>query len=556
MTGLFGIIVLLFVLLITYWWSNQGFFSAILHCVCVILAGALAFALWEPVVLGFVINGSSFDNYSWGMALGLMFFLFLLLFRVTSDILIPFDIPIPQPANVIGGAAAGFIAGVLTIGMTLISCGFVQGPTELMGFIGWARHNDAKGAPKQINTLLVPVTTLTANFYKKLSIGSLAPSGKYALATHFPLLDETALSLHRDTFRNGDARVSIAPKDVTVEKTLLYDPHFQVSDAGPGAYAVDFTVTTSGFDHGEQFVLSSSQAKLANTEANPKVVFPIKFLQPMENGESKMFSFEDTGNYATSIPGQQDVKITLLFSSESFLDKSKPPTAFYLKGLRFQLSPPTGDTDLAALFASNNGSEVATLDLSNPDGGYLRDVSDYIKVYNSIRPVQLNINLADSISVATSVKGNFLSKGKGVYKKGSALTISRSQRILGFAHGESTEIIMVDVSRTQSGIDMWGDRSDSFKKLGRDVALELVDSLGKGYKPVGYVWERINDVEIFIDPGKPFQKISELPPQPSSGENKLKLVFIVPSKTSLVGIRIGKTLIGTCAVVAKEGQTD
>jgi hypothetical protein len=103
---------------------------------------------------------------------------------------------------------------------------------------------------------------------------------------------------------------------------------------------------------------------------------------------------------------------------------------------------------------------------------------------------------------------------------------------------------------------MWGDRSKTFKELGNDVSLELVDSNGKFYKPVGYVWERLNDIELCIQPSKPFQKISDLPSQPSSGEQRLQLIFIVPTNTNIVGIRKGKSLIGTCSVTATAGRTD
>ncbi len=556
MNGLFNILVLAFILLIAYWWSNQGLFSAILHCICVILAGALAFALWEPVVLGYLLKGSSFDNYSWGMALGLLFFAFLLIFRVTADLLLPFDISLPPILNTIGGGAFGFIAGVLTIGMASIACGFVQGPTEIMGFLGWARGADSKGAPKQFNDMWVPAANLTESFYSQLSLGSLAPSGKYALATHYPRLANTALSLHRDTFRNGDGRVAIAPKDVVVG-SLLYDPKFQASDGGgPGAYAVEFTVTTGAYDNGEQFILSCSQAKISNTDRNPKVAYPTKFRQPLEGGEWKVFTFEDTGNYATSVPAEQEAKIVLLFPADSFPDKTKPPTIFFLKGLRFVLGAPTAETDLAAKFAEEGGAVVVEQDDSNPDGGFVKDVTDYVSVQNSIKPVVLNVNMAESMDVATSDAGNFLSKGKGTFKKGSSLQISRSQRISGFNHSASTEIVMVDASRRPQGLDMWGDRSKAFKELGSNVSLELVDSHGKGYKPIGYVWERQADVEMSYDPSTPFQKISDLPPQPSSGEHKLKLVFVVPINTDIVGVRMGKTLIGKCAVTAKNGRSD
>ena len=38
------------VLLIGYWWANQGVFSALLHLLCVIAAGVIALAFWEPLM--------------------------------------------------------------------------------------------------------------------------------------------------------------------------------------------------------------------------------------------------------------------------------------------------------------------------------------------------------------------------------------------------------------------------------------------------------------------------------------------------------------------------
>ena len=555
MSGLFNIILVGFILLIAYWWSNQGFFSALMHCICVIIAGGLAFAFWEPVVIGYLLKGSSFDNYSWGMALGLLFFLFLVITRVASDLLVPCDIPLPSFANTIGGGVVGFIAGILTIGMASISCGFIQGPTELMGFIGWARSADSQGAPKELNKMWISAANITEDFYRKLSNGGLSPSGMYSLATHYPRLADTALSLHRDTFRNGDGRVAIAPKDITIG-SLSFDPNFAASDSDNlGAFAMEVTISTGGYDNGEQFILSCAQTRISNTQQKQDVAYPTKFRQPIEGGAWQTYTFEDIGNYATSVPAEQDVKIVLIFPSSSFPDPTKPPSVFFIKGLRYLLSAPT-ENDLAKEFASQDGVEVVEADNSNPDGGFLKDVSSFIAVQNSIRPVMININNAESFKIATSDAGNFLSKGKDVFKKGSSLSISRAQRVSGFNHATGTEVVLVDASRIESGIDMWGDRSKTFKELGLDIAFELVDSRGKGYKPVGYVWERQEDVEICFDPSKPFQRISDLPMQPSSGEHKLKLVFILPVNTEIKSIRKGKTTIATCEVTAKGGRSD
>ena len=46
MIVLFNILIIGIVLLIAYWWMDQGFFSSMLHLLAVIAAGCLAFAFW------------------------------------------------------------------------------------------------------------------------------------------------------------------------------------------------------------------------------------------------------------------------------------------------------------------------------------------------------------------------------------------------------------------------------------------------------------------------------------------------------------------------------
>ena len=63
-----NIIVLVFVLLIGYWWANQGLFSAIIHLLCVIVAGAIALALWEPIGVGLFMKSAWFVSYAMASA--------------------------------------------------------------------------------------------------------------------------------------------------------------------------------------------------------------------------------------------------------------------------------------------------------------------------------------------------------------------------------------------------------------------------------------------------------------------------------------------------------
>ena len=70
--------------LIAYWWATQGLLSAVLHLVCVIAAGTLAFAFWEPIATA-MMSGGTFDNYAWGVSLIGTFTISLLVLRVISD---------------------------------------------------------------------------------------------------------------------------------------------------------------------------------------------------------------------------------------------------------------------------------------------------------------------------------------------------------------------------------------------------------------------------------------------------------------------------------------
>ena len=64
--------------LATYWFGfKEGFFSGVVHLACVITAGALAFAFWEP--LAHVLLGvPAMKEWAWGVSLLLLFSLLLL----------------------------------------------------------------------------------------------------------------------------------------------------------------------------------------------------------------------------------------------------------------------------------------------------------------------------------------------------------------------------------------------------------------------------------------------------------------------------------------------
>ncbi|MCH2149191.1 MAG: hypothetical protein MK095_07135, partial [Phycisphaerales bacterium] len=66
MSIILNLLIIGLVLLIAYWWSQQGFFGALLHLLAVIVAGALAFAFWEPIAIDVLLGGGTFDGYAMG----------------------------------------------------------------------------------------------------------------------------------------------------------------------------------------------------------------------------------------------------------------------------------------------------------------------------------------------------------------------------------------------------------------------------------------------------------------------------------------------------------
>ena len=111
MITVFNLVILGLVVLIGYWWANQGVFSGILHLLCVIVAGAIAFAFWEPLTVGLLLRGNAFDNYAWGVSLVGLFVAVLLPLRLATNKLIPANVDLPHWANLSFGFPVGAGSG-------------------------------------------------------------------------------------------------------------------------------------------------------------------------------------------------------------------------------------------------------------------------------------------------------------------------------------------------------------------------------------------------------------------------------------------------------------
>jgi len=551
MSAIFNLIVAALVLLIAYWWANQGVFSSILHFVCVACAGAMALALWEPITVNFLLSGGGFDDYAWGLSLGGMFVLFLFLFRLAADKLAPSNLEFPHWANYAVGGAIGFLSGMLTMGITLISAGFMQSTTELGGFIGYARDQQASGAPARIQSMWLPVASFTEGFYSTLSKGALSPLRQTALAMYYPGLADMALSAHRDSYSDGAGKTSIAPGALTIG-ALAFDPAYSNPDGSQGAYALPVQVDASAFDGGEQFTLSSAQVRIISDGSAPRAVHPTQWIQPNDSGSRMAYAFDDLTNYASSVPGQQSVELVLIFPAAPI--EGRTPKFIQVKGLRLQLPQPQ---EMASAFRPDSdagGSADGTAQvLAAVQSSDAPIVPGLVELKNSLMPAQLSSNQVSGLDVLENNQGTWITKGRAEFGKGGAGSISRSNRIRGFFFDKGTQIVMLDVSRGQNlPVDVY----DSALAMNRGAPIALVDSQGNQYRPGGYVWEKTDKVELFYDSTRLIASIGQLPALPSSGAHTLKLVFKVPEGSTIVAVRVGDTVVAKTNVMAVDSQAD
>ncbi len=221
MIVIFQIGVIFLVGLIAYWWANQGFFSSLLHFVAVVCAGALALAFWEPLVMGVLLKNWASDNYAWGLSLGVLFLVALVLIRVAFDRLAPANVQIPHAANLILGGIFGLGSGVLTVGILMIAIGFTQAADELIGFKGVGREGNTISTTHggDSHKLWAPVHTWTAEFFEFMSARAFFPEiGRQPLSEMYPDLDRVSWGMHRDTYRQGTSRTSLPPESIRITK--------------------------------------------------------------------------------------------------------------------------------------------------------------------------------------------------------------------------------------------------------------------------------------------------------------------------------------------------
>ena len=511
----------LFALLCVYWFAfKEGFFSGVVHLVCVVVAGALTFAFWEPLALA-MLGSSGTREWAWGVSLLGLFSVFLFVLRLTANFTIPEKINFPNLADMIGGGITGAGTGILTVGMLMLGVGFL--PVGDLGEVGFRR--DGGGQPTMRGTV-VPFASMTESFYAGLSRGAFAPmTNSGNLATAYPDIAQQAWALQRDTDEKGRIELTAAPNDLTVGTPYLGT----YGKDGVEYYVVPVTISKSGFHRGASFVLSASQARLIGAGSGnetPKTAFPTAW---REGG--KLYPFDGQTNYATNLPGAQEVALQLAFPASNL--GGQTPSFLLFKGLRVPLGPASDDL---AVLQGSGGSDAAVYDKTAPliPPPYVEMGVQLGVLFNkNDAPTGMEISdgavtFSDGVDVSSTTKGN----------------PSRGLRVERIYELPGTKLVRVDVSRGKSPIDIWGDVRNA---AGEDAKLVIVDSDGNTYDAIGWLHRKPSDrlIHIKVDDRNGVESIGAVPMLSSAGKDSLILLFRVPIGRDVKAIMLGDKTIAT-----------
>ena len=529
----FNLIILALVALIGYWWATQGVFSGLLHLLCVIVAGAIAFAFWEPVTVGLLLRGSPFDNFAWGVSFIGLFVVPLLILRLGTNKLVPANVDLPHWANLTFGFPIGAASGVLTMGMILLGTGFVQSQRDIFGYTGTVRNpNNAQQITHVGPALWLPVHQWTSEFYSWLSVTTLSTG--QPLRQYYPDLYKVSGSEFRDTYGGGRGQVAITPNGAAIQGVTMCP---QLNRC-----AVRVRFAAEARDFGTQLTLSSAQVRLvskAGDQSRPYVAHPQAWSQPTKNGSTAVYRFEDISNYATTVPGQE----TAIMEFDFRFPGTLVPLFIQIKGTRFDL--PQFEVVTGAQYEQQLGSAGTTRSVSSAPppvftgGGQLTTGSD-IQVTYSIQPISASKNqLPGTIHVNNE---NFITDGSGEFKPGGTRP-ARKLRLKGIVESEGTKIVQLTVRR--------GGAADIFnpalrQQAGDNATPMLVDSLGRTYRPIGYIYDRGDSVDVLLSPRRPIRTVAELPQLSQSGGRALRLIFSVTEGVQLVGLRLGDIPVASC----------
>lgn len=586
-----GVIVVMGV--IAYIWSARGLWSAFLHMLCVILAGALAFAVWEPGAL-FLLSQSGggegwLSDNAWGLSLALSFVVFLVILRVICDQVVPFNLDMPSMVNIVGGLGCGLVAGLISAGILALSVGYMRMPTELLGH--QAVTYDAKGQLIRTESLIVPADRLTAWFYSTLSNSSLLPPSGESLGRRRPQLADEGWML-RTNFGEGKSRNTTSQDSFEVISrytvtpssnpdqiiTDSFEPGKQDVTYPDGTRATPSQSALEGFiirfkslakEGSGRVILGPGQLRLV-VQTDPNDLLSTKAIQAMAlisqaTGDKPTLGrwrFNAKDVFISSSPGRDDAPVAIEF----MVPRGSKPVALYLKGTPVNVS---------GLAAARNFTTVADRDKAIQDrsiapsqAAVAMNRAEAVRIRYNSQDATAPIRLSDGIPYGivlqkdlvkglelderNRVSGGELSKFTASDIKAAQGVIEQTLRVSRMSVPDESVIVQVVVDSKNA---QFGFLSPVAANI--EGAPVLVDDNGQSYSAVGYLYRTTDQTWLYYNLQGPIKTLGdrEMPTiTRSQPDQQLTLMFLVPKGIKIKEFAVGDKVLAEFAPEIQTGR--
>ncbi len=581
------IAVILLVGNIAYAWATRGFFNALLHMVAVIVGGAVAFALWEPLslmILGAVGGTGFLGAVAWSAGLILPFVVTTIIVRVILDKLIPANVTLSTQADYVGGGLCGLVSGVLCAGVLVIAISATRFPA---GFLGYQpiwynqERSEGVGSLKLTSGLWVPVDRITGAFYGSLS--ERAFSADEPLARWYPDLHAVAYA-NRISSEDETPVIAIKREDVRLVRTytvgdaeagspiaslLMFEQQGQMSPmpyadtrgeqvatGHVAGYVLSFDAGAK--DPGErgagQVIFSNGQARLVceREDGSTFNVFPVAMISQASSGNDAYgrWRFDSDELVLATVGGASTVTLGLEF----VVPQGSTPIGLMVKNARIDLRE--GAPEPVSYKSINARNSVVR------DGAILRGgASEETPEFDDSRAVTVDTSDTSIIQPTNSLTGqlslhvsmarrnfslddeNRIQTGTGVYRfpgdfgsppdrnlKTDRFGVARDQVLVQIDVSDGTPGSLIGpVARLQDG----------------DAPIRLIDTSGVAYDAVGYIYKESGEVTIRYTPGDPLVGSADIatPLSSSRTDQELKLLFLCSFNVEVDRMAIGDVVI-------------
>ncbi len=555
-----NILLAAYLILMTYYWGMvQGAFSALLHLVVTIIAGGLALALWQPLVLGFLIH--RMPEYAWGVGLVGPFILLLIGLRAGMDRLIRGNVQFAQWINGVVGGFFGLMAAILTSGLVLIGVQFLPLSDAILGYIPLSVTETGK-VQRNSGALWVAVTEHASNAFTMLSGGSMAPG--------FPAAN--GVSIEHNV---GD----LALQSELFHLREQYDPHTSVA-----AHPAEVTVTQAVASSPASLNLSAVQSRAvdaAGVTGNRQLIIIDTKWQDDRRGtyikgalnlvptQVRLITRRTTGGSTQSVVHapigvgvRQVVDSTRQFvgfnDNTSFARVTDPPA-----NLAFGFVVPDGETptfllvrNLPLAVPEVKRGEAEMVAMLGRAGGTLLTSVDPPPNTGTVNPPQNGNTTVEvkGLALTPELPTPFSENVRGNLRITNKEVVSGTEnvkRIPGIPMTDATRVSNIQVPPHLASVRLKVDRQQAQSIFGRAISaarmvepIFLMDSQTSGqHLPLGYVvLHPDGSMDISIDLDTPLRSARQTPIAKLNEGDELYLYFMVPRGRKIVSFHLGSTV--------------